>query len=469
MNKSLPPLESMRQRQTGMFSWWRSREVDEAGTKVFSRKILFALKVFSIVLVFSYLFLKGFHSRNLQDVSDLVRWNLAFFYHSNDYTHSLSFELSEKEETPVYCLSHIEYPTVLKSAEPLKQVDVYLGLLLHANEKSLVESWVKETIKLVKNLTERRLDVFISIIEDGCTQDAKAQLQYFSSLLRELQVGFLFILGKSFVGYPHRIYTLSRIRNCVLLPLIRQEILATHVLMFNDVTYQFERVLDLITDGQSYDMKCGIDYFISTEKTLQLYDLWVMRDMDGDIPRAKYPFFNIYDNERFVRKLPFRAYCCWGGIALLNGSLFRQGIRFRGLPKRPSSGYHSQVECPQSEINFLCDDVWEMRGRAEVFIYSSLFSVYRADEVESVSTRLNKIQSEQAQGIVGISPPQDRPRNIVCCPWIEGITNFTGATTLCYSNYPIYKLPEISKVESCIVSNRICTEMTSLAGEYLVQ
>ncbi|GJD12388.1 hypothetical protein Gasu2_64750 [Galdieria sulphuraria] len=167
-----------------------------------------------------------------------------------------------------------------------------------------------------------------------------------------------------------------------------------------------------------------------------------MRNMDGDIPRAKYPFFNRFDSDRFVRKLPFRAYCCWGGIALLNGSLFREGIRFRGLPNLASSSYQSEAECPQSEINFFCDDVWDIRGKANVFIYSSLFSVYRSDELESVSLHLNKIQNQKAQGVAEISPPQHRPKNIVCCPWIEGVTNIAGATTVCYSNYPIYKLPE---------------------------
>ncbi|KAK4522392.1 hypothetical protein GAYE_HTGSCF06PCTG21G0277 [Galdieria yellowstonensis] len=429
-------------KRTGTFFKGLGFRESKTDHKLLSTQMFSAFKLFSIALGILYFFLSGISTNTSQNVVDIVKWNLASLYHSKDYASFSKFEVSEETETRSYCLSHVENPEIFETKEPPTKVDIYIGLLLHSNEKSLVDSWIAETTKLLESLTQKGESVFLSIIEDGCEKSVKDQLRQFSRKLKELNFAFHIVLAEKFLGYPHRIYTLSRIRNCVLRPLILHEMSATRVLIFNDVTYQFERVLDLIEDRAHYDMKCGIDYFINNEKSLQLYDLWVMRDMNGDIPRAKYPFFNSYDNDRFVRRLPFRGYCCWGGIALLNGSLFQDGIRFRGLPKRPSSGYQSPAECPQSEINYLCNDIWEMREKANIYVYSSLFSVYRPEDLVPVSKHLNRLQTQKAEDITGISSPQHRPKSIVCCPWIEGVTNVSGATTLCFSNDPIYKLPE---------------------------
>eukprot|EP00871_Galdieria_phlegrea_P002141 jgi/Galph1/2928/GphlegSOOS_G1567.1 len=131
------------------------------------------------------------------------------FFHPNDYTHSLSSEISEITETQQYCFSRIENPSVIESEIYSRRVDVYIGLLLHANDKILIASWIVETTKPLNFLTQQKLRVFLSVIEDGCEKNAKNQIRDFSRVLRDLNAGFRIILGKRFIGDPHRIYTLQ--------------------------------------------------------------------------------------------------------------------------------------------------------------------------------------------------------------------------------------------------------------------
>lgn len=81
---------------------------------------------------------------------------------------------------------------------------------------------------------------------------------------------------------------------------------------------------------------------------LMFYDIWVSRDIGGAKFSMAYPFVkDRLSAERFKAGLPFRAQCCWNGLAVLSAEPFRRGVRVRA---------HQPGECSASECTLLCND-----------------------------------------------------------------------------------------------------------------
>eukprot|EP00871_Galdieria_phlegrea_P005419 jgi/Galph1/5879/GphlegSOOS_G4536.1 len=403
----------------------------------------------TLTTIFSFLFLlfilkkliftpKNVVKQGVEGNKDL--WNLYSMYHWKDFQDYPDGKVLHRVvETFSTCYKRLVKPQIIRSRNHPNKVDLFVCLLLHKNEDSLVRGWVYETVLFFKELRTRGFSIFLSIIEDGCSTFSKNLLRTLSKFCQEVDISFEIILADKFIEFPHRIYTLSTIRNCALLHLLTGKIEADQVLIFNDVLYRAERLSRLFFQlNQSYDMKCGVDYFINGNSQVQLYDLWVTRTMDGKLPRAIYPFFE-EDEESYLQAKPFRSYCCWGGVAILNGSLFSEGLRFRGFAERPTNGYH-EAECPHSENGFLCDDIWNMRENANLIIDPAMF----ANDLKGVESFLQRLHANTSLELSNAYALDNRskPKQVTCCPWIEGLSDYAGATTICYSSYPLYKLPE---------------------------
>jgi len=86
------------------------------------------------------------------------------------------------------------------------------------------------------------------------------------------------------------------------------------------IAHQAHDVAKLITvrDG-AYALSCGLDFYYSH------YDLWVSRDLAGEPFTQWYPFVRHEASAAAVRAdRPFRAMCCWSGIAVMKaGPFFR--------------------------------------------------------------------------------------------------------------------------------------------------
>ena len=80
-----------------------------------------------------------------------------------------------------------------------------------------------------------------------------------------------------------------------------------------------------------------------------------MRDMFGRSlgkPHTSYPPYIPPDRDdgfALLKNLPFPAYCCWNGVAVINPEPFYLGLRFR----RAMNG-----ECSQCECSLMCNDFW---------------------------------------------------------------------------------------------------------------
>ena len=59
-----------------------------------------------------------------------------------------------------------------------------------------------------------------------------------------------------------------------------------------------------------------------------VYDLWVLRDTDGNMFGQRGAHSN-YTAERLAAGLPFPVTTCWNGMVVLPAKPFMQGLRFR--------------------------------------------------------------------------------------------------------------------------------------------
>lgn len=157
----------------------------------------------------------------------------------------------------------------------------------------------------------------------------------------------------------------------------------THVIFLNDVLLYARDVVELLaTEGGRYDLACAADY-----ESLQLYDVWVARDLHGASLSGWYPHVRERAGQaRLVAGQPFRVYSCWNGIVALAADAFvAEGLLFRswrpGEVRSLAAGANAtQVwsdACPASECHLVSKDLWAA-GRSRIFINPRVRVVYNA-------------------------------------------------------------------------------------------
>lgn len=157
----------------------------------------------------------------------------------------------------------------------------------------------------------------------------------------------------------------------------------THVIFLNDVLLYARDVVELLaTEGGRYDLACAADF-----ESLQLYDVWVARDLHGASLSGWYPHVRERAGQaRLIAGQPFRVYSCWNGIVALPADTFvSEGILFRSWRPGEVRSLHalanaSQVwsdACPASECHLVSKDLWAA-GRSRIFINPRVRVVYNA-------------------------------------------------------------------------------------------
>ncbi|TDL27909.1 CAP59-like protein [Rickenella mellea] len=207
-------------------------------------------------------------------------------------------------------------------------------------------------------------NVFVSIYENGSTDQTKALLRIFEALTRS--VGMRVTIRTSTrqrATFSHRIEYLAEIRNAALVPLHEQrdsqnEYFDTVVFM-NDILPCVDDVLELIWQSrrQNAGITCAADYMYHDEiGTPVFYDNWVARDINGTALENA-PFETIFHHPlsswRFQRHLPVQVQSCWNGIAILDPAPLYAApyVRFR-------MAQLSEGECSASECSLICNDYW---------------------------------------------------------------------------------------------------------------
>ncbi len=72
----------------------------------------------------------------------------------------------------------------------------------------------------------------------------------------------------------------------------------------------------------------GLAHLLCCEMQAALYDLWVLRDTEGNMMGQRGAQSN-YTAQRMKAGLPFPVTTCWNGMVILPAKPFQQGLRFR--------------------------------------------------------------------------------------------------------------------------------------------
>jgi len=208
-------------------------------------------------------------------------------------------------------------------------------------------------------------NVFVSVYENGSTDQTKALLRLFDALSRS--VGLRVVIRTSLRtrgAFHHRIEYLAEVRNAALAPL--QELrdaegeVFDSVIFMNDVLPCVDDLLELIWQSrlQNAGITCGADYIFHEEVgSAVFYDNWVARDMNGTALENA-PFEAVFrdpeSSHRFQRHLPIQVQSCWNGIAILDPAPMYAHPHVRFRMARLGEG-----ECSASECSLICNDYWQ--------------------------------------------------------------------------------------------------------------
>lgn len=208
-------------------------------------------------------------------------------------------------------------------------------------------------------------NVFVSIYENGSTDQTKALLRIFDALTRSVGMRITIRTSMRTRGaFNHRIEYLAEVRNAAFVPLhelrdSENEYFDTIIFM-NDILPCVDDLLELIWQSRTNNagITCAADYMYHEElSTPVFYDNWVARDINGTALENA-PFESIFhhtdSSQRFQRHLPIQVQSCWNGIAVLDPAPFYSPphVRFR-------MAKITENECSASECSLICNDYWE--------------------------------------------------------------------------------------------------------------
>ncbi|KAH8101711.1 glycosyltransferase family 69 protein [Cristinia sonorae] len=208
-------------------------------------------------------------------------------------------------------------------------------------------------------------NVFVSIYENGSTDQTKALLRIFDALCRSVGLRVMIRTSTRTRGaFNHRIEYLAEVRNAAFVPLhelrnTENEYFDTIVFM-NDILPCVDDLLELIWQSRNNNagITCAADYMFHEELGSPVfYDNWVARDINGTALENA-PFESVFHHptsqDRFMRHLPIQVQSCWNGVAVLDPAPFYTPphVRFR-------MARITENECSASECSLICNDYWE--------------------------------------------------------------------------------------------------------------
>lgn len=207
-------------------------------------------------------------------------------------------------------------------------------------------------------------NVFVSIYENGSTDQTKALLRIFDALTRSVGMRFIIRTSTRVRGtFNHRIEYLAEVRNAAIGPL--HELRDSEgeyfdsVVFMNDVLPCVDDVLELIWQSrqQNAGITCAADYMFHDEIGAPVfYDNWVARDINGTALENA-PFEAVFhhqdSSDRFQKHLPIQVQSCWNGIAILDPAPFYKPPHVKFRMAKILEG-----ECSASECSLICNDYW---------------------------------------------------------------------------------------------------------------
>ncbi|CDZ97271.1 Mannosyltransferase 1, CMT1 [Phaffia rhodozyma] len=205
-------------------------------------------------------------------------------------------------------------------------------------------------------------NVYVSIYENGSTDQTKALLKIFDALagtagLRVEIRSSMRTRGK----FNHRIEYLAEVRNAALVPLheLREnnDEKFDSIVFMNDILPCVDDLLELIWQSrrQNAGITCASDYMFHEDIGAPVfYDNWVARDINGTALENE-PFESVFHHTdsayRFQNHLPLQVQSCWNGIAIMDPAplYMMPPVKFR-MANLDSN------ECSASECSLICND-----------------------------------------------------------------------------------------------------------------
>jgi len=208
-------------------------------------------------------------------------------------------------------------------------------------------------------------NVFVSIYENGSTDQTKALLRIFDALTRSVGMRVMIRTSMRTRGaFSHRIEYLAEVRNSAFVPL--HELRDTEgeffdsIIFMNDILPCVDDLLELIWQSRRNNagITCAADYMYHDDlQSPVFYDNWVARDINGTALENA-PFEKVFHHQesalRWQQHLPIQVQSCWNGIAVLDPAPFYSPphVRFR-------MARITEQECSASECSLICNDYWE--------------------------------------------------------------------------------------------------------------
>ncbi|KAF9484275.1 capsular associated protein [Pholiota conissans] len=208
-------------------------------------------------------------------------------------------------------------------------------------------------------------NVFVSIYENGSSDQTKALLRIFDALTRSVGMRVMIRTSMRTRGaFNHRIEYLAEVRNSAFVPL--HELRDSEgeyfdsIIFMNDILPCIDDLLELIWQSRRNNagITCAADYMYHDEiQAPVFYDNWVARDINGTALENA-PFERIFHHtesaQRWQRHLPIQVQSCWNGVAVLDPAPFYSPPHVRFRMARIVEG-----ECSASECSLICNDYWE--------------------------------------------------------------------------------------------------------------
>ncbi|KAF9531154.1 CAP59-like protein [Crepidotus variabilis] len=208
-------------------------------------------------------------------------------------------------------------------------------------------------------------NVFVSIYENGSTDQTKALLRIFDALTKSVGMRVTIRISTRTRGaFNHRIEYLAEVRNSAFVPLheLRDEEgeYFDSIVFMNDILPCVDDLLELIYQSRlnNAGITCAADYMYHQDLQAPVfYDNWVARDINGTALENA-PFERVFrDKEssgRWQRHLPVQVQSCWNGVAVLDPAPFYSPPHVRFRMAKIVEG-----ECSASECSLICNDYWE--------------------------------------------------------------------------------------------------------------
>ncbi|KAJ3722748.1 glycosyltransferase family 69 protein [Lentinula guzmanii] len=208
-------------------------------------------------------------------------------------------------------------------------------------------------------------NVFVSIYENGSTDQTKALLRIYDALTRATGMRITIRTSMRTRGaFNHRIEYLAEVRNSAFVPLhelrdAEGEYFDTIVFM-NDILPCVDDILELIWQSRRNNagITCAADYMYHDEIGAPVfYDNWVARDINGTaLENAPFEmiFHHSESSQRFQAHLPVQVQSCWNGIAVLDPAPFYTPPHVKFRMAKITEG-----ECSASECSLICNDYWQ--------------------------------------------------------------------------------------------------------------